>query len=633
MRRKNQTIGPYTLIEKLGRGAFGEVWLAEKQTSIITAHFALKFFTDYEIELDSIRREAELWQKASGHPNILPLIDANIYNGQAVIVSEYVKDGSLDGWLKIHSGKSPSQEKAVEIIGGILEGLEYLHKRRIVHRDLKPANILLQEGKPRLTDFGVSKILKNESSITKNFSGTVAYMSPEALEGKKNFQSDLWSAGIIFYQMLTGQMPFQTPDQISMMMAIVTREPISLPLDVKDKWEKFFQIALNKNPDLRFQSASLMKQAVEFYWNNLSFEPVTQKHQNLNYQRDKNELSKVTSSPKINDFENATTLLDVRHNETQNTDSKHNLKASNKLSKIFLGFGVGFLVLILTVGSYWFLTRNNSSNNVTNQNSTTPNIEKAAKGLYSEMSEDEKKNFISNESDKILNEIKVGEESAISPLGKDEIRRFVDEYSVRTDENTESNCNASAFRKSSLETVLKRAELVISKITKPFVEKKISAKVPIYMAMVDSEFCPCINTSSFTRGVGVFQNRRETVETFQENYFCDIEFGASLESDKFFVAESKNLLSLSIAYKNATDLNKMEDIEIAAELKKIEQADVSFWDLLATQDKLTKPFVDERRAEYLPRFFAAAIVGENPQVFGIQTSSLSSLVENSNQAK
>lgn len=372
-----ETIGPYHLLKKLGRGAFGEVWLAEKKSSLVTAQFALKFPTDDDIELEAIRGEAELWQKASGHPNILPLIEANIYNGQAVIVSEYVKDGSLEVWLRNKGGKSPSQEKSVAIMGGILDGLEHLHNRRIVHRDLKPANILMQEGKPRLTDFGVSKILKDEGNTTKNISGTVAYMSPEALEGKRNFQSDLWSAAVIFYQMLTGQMPFRAPDQVSLMTAIMTKEPFDLTPDVKDKWSEFFKIALNRNLNSRFQAASQMKQAMEYYWNNLSLEPVTRQYQNLTPQTFENTQTKIfgTNKDKIqtDNLADRTTLQNLKKADTsQKAPYEKSLKsiAKNLFWQTVVIAVIGVLVIFFAFSWYLYSNSGYRANNQANANST-----------------------------------------------------------------------------------------------------------------------------------------------------------------------------------------------------------------------------------------------------------------------
>ena len=87
MPKSNEKIGPYALISKLGRGAFGVVWLAEKRTAITTTKVAIKIPNDEDVDLEAVRQEASLWVHASGHPNVLPIIDADIYDGQVIIVS------------------------------------------------------------------------------------------------------------------------------------------------------------------------------------------------------------------------------------------------------------------------------------------------------------------------------------------------------------------------------------------------------------------------------------------------------------------------------------------------------------------------------------------------------------------
>src|SRR5471030_995449 len=106
------TIGPYLLIRPLGRGAFGEVWLAERRTSLLTTQAALKLPLEGQTDVDTLRREAQTWQQASGHPNIVPVLEADGFDGQVVIASEYVAGGCLRDWLDANAGKAPSLEAA-----------------------------------------------------------------------------------------------------------------------------------------------------------------------------------------------------------------------------------------------------------------------------------------------------------------------------------------------------------------------------------------------------------------------------------------------------------------------------------------------------------------------------------------
>jgi serine/threonine protein kinase len=254
-------IGPYTLVRKIGNGAFGVVWLAERRTAITTTKAALKIPLNSEVDLEAVRQEADLWVQASGHPNVLPIIEADVYNGQVVIASEYAPDGSLESWLNQYGGKSPSLEAAAEMTSSILAGLEHLHAQRIIHRDLKPANILLQRGTPRLADFGISRVLKSTSHSTV-ISGTPAYMAPEAFDGERSEQTDVWAVGVILYQLLSGHLPFPHPDMATLLAGIVTREPAPLSPTIPKQLQRVVTMALQKSPSERYKSAAEMRRAL-----------------------------------------------------------------------------------------------------------------------------------------------------------------------------------------------------------------------------------------------------------------------------------------------------------------------------------------------------------------------------------
>lgn len=258
MAEAERKLGPYTLVNKIGRGAFGVVWLAERRSSIATTRFALKLPRDEDINLEAFKQEATIWLQASGHPNVVPMIEAEIYDEQLVIVSEYVPDGSLAGWLEQHSGRAPSIETASELVDGVLAGLAHLHGRRIIHRDLKPDNILLQHETPRLADFGIARLLKT-GSHSSNVSGTFAYMAPEAFDGKRNEQTDVWSAGVIFYQMLAGRLPYDQPDTASLVAAIMLNDPPPLPESVPEVLRLLVMKALQREPDKRYATAKEMR--------------------------------------------------------------------------------------------------------------------------------------------------------------------------------------------------------------------------------------------------------------------------------------------------------------------------------------------------------------------------------------
>ena len=258
MLRSGYTIGQYTLKEKIGNGAFGVVWLAEKKSSITTTEVAIKISFSEEIDLDGIKQEANIWVRASGHPNVIPIIEADILDDQLIIVSEYAKDGTLDAWLDRFPNRRPPLEICINVISGILDGLEHLHKRSIIHRDLKPANILFQGNIPRLADFGISRAL-DSTTQSRSSAGTPYYMAPEAFDGVRNERTDIWSMGVIIFQIFNNCIPFQGSDIGSIIKAIFFEEPteanVFVPLAIKNIIER----ALQKNPAERYQSIEEMK--------------------------------------------------------------------------------------------------------------------------------------------------------------------------------------------------------------------------------------------------------------------------------------------------------------------------------------------------------------------------------------
>lgn len=257
-----QEIGLYTLVKRIGRGGFGEVWLAERRAKFVTTRVAVKLPLDDHIDREEVKREAVLWAHASGHPNVLPIIDADEYDGQVVIVSEYSPDGSLHDYLG-RKGPLPVRE-ALDMTNGILNGLEFLHAKQIIHRDLKPANILLQGRTPRLADFGISRVMK-AVSVTESMSGTPLYMAPEAFDRKRTEQTDIWSVGVILFQMLNGSLPYPYGNLTDLYGAIVRGQPEPLSDAISPDLQAAVLKALAKDPGERYRSAAEMRSSLNSY--------------------------------------------------------------------------------------------------------------------------------------------------------------------------------------------------------------------------------------------------------------------------------------------------------------------------------------------------------------------------------
>lgn len=649
MRYKGDKIGNYILINKIGRGGYGEVWLAEKRTTLVTTKFALKLPND-EIDLEIIRTEADVWCSVSGHPNVLPIIEADIYDDQIVIASEYVQGGSLADWIKVQNDKASSIDSTIQIIRCVLDGLEFLHSKNVIHRDLKPENILLQEGIPRLTDFGISKIFRSENTSTKQISGTIAYMPPEAFEGKYSFQTDLWSVGVISYQMLTGHLPFERPDQLSIMKAIATDPPAELPLEFPLSWREFIAKSLAKDKNLRFQTANEMKRT----WEAVTHEEFANKN--------KLEITSFENTTKILPTENLQESLTMqmqsptsilKEHKTINQEAlateSHQSFMKSKTAFVSLWntssgwITIGILMLIFGISITALLKYQNAqlnkqtSNNFLEENASVSKPSSVKK--YLEMSENEKQQFVSAEADKILLVIQEEPKSKITLTGKENIKQYVDSYVRRRFYEHKDSCGGQTWFQSDLTTVLKRGIKIAPDITKGFKEKNISPIVGIYLAMNESEFCPCMRAP--TGALGVYQFSTQTAIDYGLKAFkgatadnpderCNAEPASQAAAAyvKKLIAEDfgtgANQIVFAIASYNSGESGLRQNIETAKKLLAIDN--INYWTLLENKDKMSDQFQSEN-CKYVTKFFASAIVGENPRVFDVDVEPLSSYVK------
>jgi DNA helicase-2/ATP-dependent DNA helicase PcrA len=198
-------LGKYEIIEWLGGGRFGDVFLA--RDTIIEKDFALKISRMRREEINMLKGEARLLA-ALNHPNIVRFFNIDFIENKFVLVMEYVKGENLRDIIT--EGGIPIAQ-SMRIITQATNALSYAHANRVLHRDLKPENILITgQDEPRvvkITDFGLARFIRS-GSISASSAGTPLYMAPEAWAGNTNETSDIWSLGVIFYELLTGVPPF-----------------------------------------------------------------------------------------------------------------------------------------------------------------------------------------------------------------------------------------------------------------------------------------------------------------------------------------------------------------------------------------------------------------------------------------
>jgi len=254
--------GKYKIVEVSGRGGMGIVYKAEDTK--LKRNVALKFLPPELIQDEEIKERFVLEAQAAAalsHPNICTIHEIDEEEGKSFIAMEYIEGQSLRA--KIEKGPLELDE-ALNISIQMAEGLEEAHKKGIIHRDIKSANIMVTEkGQAKIMDFGLAKV-KGATLLTREGTtlGTVAYMSPEQAKGKEvDHRSDIWSLGVVMYEMLSRQLPFKGEREASILYSVVHEEPKPLKEIKRDLPQELHQIinrALRKKPESRYSSAAEM---------------------------------------------------------------------------------------------------------------------------------------------------------------------------------------------------------------------------------------------------------------------------------------------------------------------------------------------------------------------------------------
>lgn len=260
--------GPYRIEESIGSGGMAVVYKAYQPS--MERYVALKILPqDLATETEFVgrfRQEARLLAGMQ-HPHILPIFDFGEREGYTYIVMPFVKSDTLADKMQ---GTPLDIEQATRIVTQIGEALDYAHSRGLVHRDIKPSNILLDEqGNAVLTDFGIAKLYEATSGFTNTGGviGTPSYMSPEQGQGAKVDQrTDIYSLGVVFFEMVTGRVPFQADTPIAVVLKHITEpllSPRALNPSVPLLIDRVIARATAKDPARRFHSALALVRALQ----------------------------------------------------------------------------------------------------------------------------------------------------------------------------------------------------------------------------------------------------------------------------------------------------------------------------------------------------------------------------------
>lgn len=258
-----EKIGKYEIREMLGKGAMGVVYKAldpdiGREVAIKTIRFDLSSSAEQEELMGRFIREAQAAGKIH-HANIVTIYEVGREKDLTYIVMQYIKGKSLQ--QMVAEKRKLSTQEINDIVIPLCEALDYAHRHGVVHRDMKPANILIdEEGKPYVVDFGVARVETSTLTQTGTTVGTPSYMSPEQIMGKKvDNRADIFSLGVILYELATGQRPFSGENISTIMYKIVNEEPphvTDVERSLPNEYEKIIEKALAKDPNDRFSSCA-----------------------------------------------------------------------------------------------------------------------------------------------------------------------------------------------------------------------------------------------------------------------------------------------------------------------------------------------------------------------------------------
>jgi serine/threonine protein kinase len=259
---ENSAIEDYQIVRKIGSGATGIVF--EAQHRQLKRRVAIKVLKTHlcknKVVLERFRREGETIARLK-HENVATVFDFVSKGDMHYIVMEYIEGTVLEDIMR-RVGKLPVHE-SVNIIMGVLRGLNIAHENNIVHRDIKPSNITINtKGVPVLFDFGLAKLKNEAKNISTIPVGTPSYMAPEQfqdqLKDRISQRTDFFSLGVMFYEMVTGELPFQGESFSSVMNKIITQDPLppsKVETSIPKKLDKIILRLLEKDPDFRYRSA------------------------------------------------------------------------------------------------------------------------------------------------------------------------------------------------------------------------------------------------------------------------------------------------------------------------------------------------------------------------------------------
>ena len=363
----NTTLSHYRIVSKIGTGGMGEVYLAEDTQ--LERQVALKVLRPEIADDDErVRRFVQEAKAASAlnHPNILTVYEIGHFENARYIATELIKGETLRDRLR---GGSLSLGETLDVGLQVAAALNAAHHAGIVHRDIKPENIMLRDdGLAKVLDFGLAKLTEKKSEPASSedvtrvhvktspglVMGTVAYMSPEQARGKEiDARSDIWSLGVVIYEMLTRRTPFAEETTSDSIAAILTRDPAPLNANTPPELQRIIRKSLQKKADERYQTVKDFQLDLKNLKRELEFSEQLERSQIPGFTKSSNvSTNQISETVTVMQSAAASTLNSLSH---QRSTSEY-LMGEIKNHK--LGVAVALIVLLATIGlGYSFVTK------------------------------------------------------------------------------------------------------------------------------------------------------------------------------------------------------------------------------------------------------------------------------------
>ena len=255
--RSNSTVDDYHVLERIGEGSFGKVYKGRRRFTgqIVALKFVSKKGKSKK-EIRNLRQEISILRSLN-HPNIILMFDCFETDHEFCVVTEYAQ-GEL--FQILEDDQRLPENEVRKIAKQLVQALHYLHSHRIIHRDMKPQNVLIgSHGTVKLCDFGFARAMSAHTIVLTSIKGTPLYMSPELVQEKPyDHTADLWSLGVILYELYVGKPPFYT-NSIYTLINIIIKDPVKYPSSMSSEFRSFLRGLLNKTPSKRMKWAKILQ--------------------------------------------------------------------------------------------------------------------------------------------------------------------------------------------------------------------------------------------------------------------------------------------------------------------------------------------------------------------------------------